>query len=162
MPEGVGLGQKSLKLIDASSREVASFNFVSNTAANTLPILIADPSTICSDTAYIDKDGAQQAGGTKNCATAACTAKGQKDCVATGDYVASTACIASGDQNCIATGTYFAGTACADNGSNCFLPTYAASTQPRKAIDFDEILSVIPYVRLEDTIGGERGTLDYC
>ena len=52
---------------------------------------------------------------------------------------APAACSSAGEQSCVATGTYFAGPACGADASNCFLPPYAVSTQPLKAINYNAI-----------------------
>ena len=56
-------------------------------------------------------------------------------------------CSSAGQQDCKATGTYFAGTACTANSSACYLPTYAASAQPLKAINYDTINSSAASIR---------------
>jgi hypothetical protein len=71
-------------------------------------------------------------------------------------------CSADGQQSCVASGTYFAGTACAPNGSGCYLPTYALSTQPLKAINYDTINGNAGSIRTSATLGGVTGTLVDC
>ena len=89
MPEGVGLGLKSLSIVEGQSKKVAKLGLVANTADNQLPILIDDQSEICSTKQYIDRNGDQQTG-TKNCASGvtppACTENGSVGCVTTSTY----------------------------------------------------------------------------
>jgi len=90
MPAGVGLGLKSLSIVQGQSKEVAKLGLVANTADNQLPIFIGDASEICSDKQYIDRNGDQQTG-TKNCASGvtpppACTEDGVVGCVTTNNF----------------------------------------------------------------------------
>jgi hypothetical protein len=71
-------------------------------------------------------------------------------------------CSSSGQQSCVAQGAYFAGTACAANSSACYLPTYVASAQPLKAINYDAISSSATSIRVGTSLGGVTGTLDDC
>jgi len=121
MPDGAGLGLKSVSIVQGESTELASFRLVANTADNQLPILIDDQSEICSTKVYIDRNGDQKTG-TKDCASGTVPE-----------------CSSNGQQSCVATGAYFAGAACASDGSNCFLPTYSVMSQPLKAISYNSI-----------------------
>ena len=47
---------------------------------------------------------------------------------------------------------------CALNGTNCFLPTYAAGTQPKKAIDYDAVDTAKMLTTM--TIDGKTGTIE--
>ncbi len=71
-------------------------------------------------------------------------------------------CSSNGGQSCVATGSYYAATSCADDGSNCFVPTYAATTQPLKAISYDAIDSGKSSIRSSLTLSGIAGTLGDC
>jgi hypothetical protein len=71
-------------------------------------------------------------------------------------------CSTNGQQSCVAAGSYFAGTNCAANGSGCYLPTYALTTQPLRAIDYDNINSNAARIRTSTTLGGVTGTLADC
>jgi hypothetical protein len=71
-------------------------------------------------------------------------------------------CSSAGQQSCVAAGTYFAGTACAANGSACYLPTYAVTTQPLRAINYDTINSSAASIRSGTTLGGVAGSLADC
>ncbi len=81
----------------------------------------------------------------------------------TGSVTASPAnCSSNGTQSCVATGSYYAATACAADGSNCFVPTYAATTQPLKAISYDAIDAGKSSIRTSLTLSGIAGTLADC
>ena len=69
-------------------------------------------------------------------------------------------CNTAGQQNCVAKTTYFAGTACGTNGSACYLPTYAATTQPFKAIDYDNISANAAKMQTTLSVAGVTGTID--
>jgi hypothetical protein len=71
-------------------------------------------------------------------------------------------CASGGSQACVATGSYFAGTACGANGSNCFLPSFVTSTQPLKAIDYDDINTNKGLIRSSYTVSGITGTVSDC
>ncbi|MCX6117293.1 MAG: DUF1566 domain-containing protein [Proteobacteria bacterium] len=71
-------------------------------------------------------------------------------------------CSSAGQQSCVATGTYFAGVACAANGSACYLPSYALTTQPLKAIDYDNIDANKASIRSSLALSGISGTLADC
>ncbi len=71
-------------------------------------------------------------------------------------------CASAGQQSCVATGTYYAGTQCVANSSACYLPSYVSSTQPLKAIDYDNIDSNATKVRSGTTLGGVAGLLADC
>lgn len=66
-------------------------------------------------------------------------------------------CASSGAQGCYAAGAYKAATACSANGSNCYLPSYAPTSQPLQAIDYD---AVDPAKMLTtQTVSGKTGTI---
>ena len=69
-------------------------------------------------------------------------------------------CSSGGQQSCVATGTYYGGTACAANGSACYLPTYAATTQPLKAIDYDNVSANAAKMQTTLSVAGVTGTID--
>jgi hypothetical protein len=71
-------------------------------------------------------------------------------------------CAANGQQNCLVTGAFYAGSACTADGSNCFVPLYAASTQPLKAISYDAINAGRGFIRSSLTLSGLAGTLADC
>jgi hypothetical protein len=72
-------------------------------------------------------------------------------------------CASSGSQSCYATGTYYAATACASDGASaCFVPTYVQTTQPYKAIDYDNIDTNKAKIRTSLTIASLAGTLADC
>jgi hypothetical protein len=79
MPEGAGLGLKSVSIFQGGSKQVASLGIVANTAENQLPILITEQSAVCSDTQYIDRNGDTQTG------TKDCSAQSVKSCAVDGD-----------------------------------------------------------------------------
>lgn len=138
---------------------------------------------------FYDTDGKTQTG-TKSCGSstvANCAKDGDVDCIATSTFKAAdvttaiaanikygvaiagvtgtltssgTACTSNGQQSCVASGSYFAATACAANGSSCYLPAYAASTQPLKAIDYDHVASHASGISTAVSIGGVTGTLN--
>ena len=62
----------------------------------------------------------------------------------------------------MATGSYFAATSCGADGSNCFVPSYALTTQPLKAISYDAIDAGKTSIRSSLTLGGVTGTLADC
>ena len=171
MPEGVGLGLTSVVLESNGQQMTGSMPFVANLAGNGLPILIDDAAEICSTKQYIDRNGDTQTG-TKNCSgttadltnlTAANIRSGVTINGVTGAVTPSPAnCSSAGQQSCVAAGTYFAGTACAANGSACYLPTYAVSTQPLRAINYDTINSSAASIRSGTTLGGVAGSLADC
>jgi hypothetical protein len=188
MPDGVGLGLKSMKIIQGKDREVSSFSLVANTAENSLPIIIDDQSEICSTKTYIDRNGDQKTG-TKNCPQA-CVEDGASNCVVDGTaYKAAklanltpgsildgvtiagvqgqlttnpAACNSSGQQACVAGGSYYAGTICPANGSGCYLPAYVPTTQSLKAINYDAINTNKSAIRSGVTLGGVGGNLLDC
>ena len=139
MPDGAGLGLKSVSIVQGESKELASFRLVANSADNQLPILIDDQSEICSTKVYIDRNGDQKTG-TKDCASGAVPE-----------------CSSNGQQSCVVTGAYFAGATCADDGSNCFLPSYSVMSQPLKAISY---ISIDQSKMLDSlTVSGVSGTI---
>jgi hypothetical protein len=69
MPDGAGLGLKRASVVGAAG-EVGSFRLVADTAGNSLPIIIADVSQVCSDITYINASG-DQVTGTRDCTGAA-------------------------------------------------------------------------------------------
>ncbi len=71
-------------------------------------------------------------------------------------------CSSNGQQNCLATATFFGATQCSANGSNCFIPTYAVTTQPLKAISYDAIDAGKSSIRSSLTLSGIAGTLADC
>ena len=71
-------------------------------------------------------------------------------------------CASNGSQSCVATGSYFAATACSADDSNCFVPTYALTTQPLKAISYDAIDAGKGSMRTSLTLSGITGTLATC
>ena len=79
MPEGAGLGLKSVSIFQGGSKQVASLGIVANTEENKLPILIDEPSEICSTKQYIDRNGDTQTG------TKDCSAQSVKSCAVDGD-----------------------------------------------------------------------------
>lgn len=70
-----------------------------------------------------------------------CSSNGQQNCYASGSYYGMPACSSDGQNDCYAMGLYFAATSCAASGSTCFVPSYAAGSQPLKAINYDDITS---------------------
>lgn len=114
-------------------------------------------------------------------APAACSADGQTGCLAVADFpaidkvasltpaaasirasvtlagVAGTLadCSANGGVSCYVSGAYKAAVPCAANGSNCYVPSYAASTQPLKAVDFDTITPAV--IKKNAVIAGVTG-----
>ena len=87
MPEGAGLGLKSILIVQGQSKTVAEFGLVSDQVDNKLPILIDDAAEICSTKTYIDRNGDTMTG-TKNCAASgistACSSEGELNCVVDG------------------------------------------------------------------------------
>jgi hypothetical protein len=71
-------------------------------------------------------------------------------------------CSSNGSQSCVATGSYRAATDCSADGSNCYVPNYASSTQPLKAISYDAINSGKGSIRTSLTLSGIGGTLADC
>ena len=71
-------------------------------------------------------------------------------------------CAANGEQDCVATGDYKAATACGEDGSNCYLSSYAESSQPFKAINYDSINSNKSSLRSSVILSGVTGTLSDC
>ncbi len=71
-------------------------------------------------------------------------------------------CSSAGSQSCVATGSYYAATSCAANGSACYLPAYVLTTQPLKAIDYDNVNTNKAKVRMSLAISGITGTLADC
>ena len=178
MPEGAGLGLKSVSIFQGGSKQVASLGIVANTAENQLPILITEQSAVCSDTQYIDRNGDQQTG-TKDCSAQSvksCAVDGDSNCLVDGNTYKAAAinnlsagnikfgvtiagvsgnvtlpanCSTNGQQSCVAAGTFFAGAACAADGSNCFLPSYSVpGLQTKKAVD----VSTIDNTKMLDTL----------
>ena len=64
-PEGLGLGLKEATAM-AKTTAVGTLSLVANTATNSLPIIIAEQTQVCSDITYINASGAQVAG-TRDC-----------------------------------------------------------------------------------------------
>jgi hypothetical protein len=124
MPEGAGLGLKSVSIFQGGSKQVASLGIVANTAENKLPILIDEPSEICSTKQYIDRNGDQQTG-TKDCAAGTtppqCSTDGGSNCVVDGTiYLAAAKATATAAN--IKSGVIIAGvlgTATLESHSNC-------------------------------------------
>jgi hypothetical protein len=71
-------------------------------------------------------------------------------------------CSSNGTQRCVATGAYYAATECAADSSNCFVPSYVASSKPLKAINYDVINSGKTSIRTSLTLSGITGTLVDC
>ncbi len=176
----------------SSQVEVAKFNLIVDQADNQLPIVVGDGSTVCSDQQYIDRKGDKKTGTkncSSGEAPPACTEDGVVGCVTTESFrsadmskvtvgnikkditiagVTGTVtqspgnCSANGQQSCVAAGSYFAGTNCAANGSGCYLPTYALTSQPLRAINYDTINSNAGSIRSSATLGEVTGTLADC
>jgi hypothetical protein len=107
--------------------------------------------------------GAGYYAGVSNSPTAPTIATGTTIAGVEGSATLSPAnCSSNGQQSCVAAGSYFAGTNCAANGSGCYLPTYALTTQPLRAIDYDNINSNAARIRTSTTLGGVTGTLADC
>jgi len=90
MPEGAGLGMRSVSVIDRKSTAVGSFNLIANQQDNKLPILIDEQSEICSTKEYIDINGDRKTG-TKDCTTGSsskpdCSADGVIGCLTTASF----------------------------------------------------------------------------
>lgn len=64
-PEGLGLGLKEATAM-AKTTAVGTLSLVANTATNSLPIIIAEQTQVCSDITYINASGAQVTG-TRDC-----------------------------------------------------------------------------------------------
>ena len=62
MPEGAGLGMRSVSVIERKSTVVGSFNLIANQKNNKLPILIDEQSEICNTKEYIDINGDRKTG----------------------------------------------------------------------------------------------------
>ena len=137
---------------------------LSESADDALPIFMARPEEICAPQAFRDADGVLQMG-LKDCINGAlpqCASDGQTNCVANASYAAHSSCSSNGQQSCAVNGSFFAGTACGVDGFNCFLPTYAETTQPLKAISYDAINSSAASIRSGTTLGAVAGTLADC
>ncbi len=156
MPAGAGLGVKNVTLVQGTvAIEVGRFNLIADQQSNSLPIWIGDPSEICNNKEFIDRNGDKQTG-TKDCSASTlippCNEDGMISCVTNENFksvdmskvtasnikkditiagVTGTVtqspdnCSSNGQQSCVAAGSYFAGTNCAADGSNCFLPAYS-------------------------------------
>jgi len=64
-PEGLGLGLREATAMSKTTA-VGTLSLVANTATNSLPIIIAEPSQVCNDITYINASGTQ-ATGTRDC-----------------------------------------------------------------------------------------------
>ena len=73
---------------------------------------------------------------------------------------APSSCTSNGAQYCIVSGSFYAGSVCSANGSNCYLPGYAAGTQPLLAINYDTVDAT--QMRAALTIAGKSGSLADC
>ncbi|MCX6119306.1 MAG: DUF1566 domain-containing protein [Proteobacteria bacterium] len=190
MPEGLGLGEKTFDIV-IGGQKINSMSIVADESSNSLDIFTGDASKICSTESYIDKTGAKKTG-TKDCAkgtVADCSADGVVGCKTVATFPSVSAalataaniksgitlggtlgtfsgsfsnCSVAGEQSCVASGTYFAGTVCTANSSACYLPTYVLTTQPLKAIDYDNISANAAKVRSGTTFGGVAGSLADC
>ncbi len=123
MPEGVGLGLKSMTIVQGASKEIASLRLVANTDDNELPIIIDDSSEICSTKRYIDRNGDEQTG-TKDCSaqsSKACEADGEENCVVDGSTfkAVATANLSPGSIKLGVTIAGVAGTVIAESHSDC-------------------------------------------
>lgn len=111
MPEGAGLGMRSVKVIQGTSTEVGSFNLIANQADNELPIWIGDASEICSTSSYLDINGETKTG-TKDCAGGSslpnCSSDGAGSCVVDGTTYKA-AKLSNFDASKVLTGTIVAG-----------------------------------------------------
>ena len=67
-------------------------------------------------------------------------------------------CSSNGQQDCVVTGSYKAATTCAGDDSNCYVPTYAVTTQPLKAISYDAIENGKGSMLTSLTLSGIAGT----
>lgn len=86
---------------------------------------------------------------------AACAGSSSQSCQVTGGYYGAAVCLSNGSQSCQATSNYYAAKNCAANSSNCYLPSYVASSQPLKAISYDSIFPGI--IKSGSVIGGVTG-----
>ena len=112
---------------------------------------------------FWDAAGARHSVAADTDLTAAKILSGETIFGVTGSVTAAPAnCGANGSQSCVATGSYFAATACGANGSNCFVPSYIATTQPLKAISYDAIDAGQASIHTSLTLAGIQGTLPTC
>ncbi len=86
MPEGAGLGLRSVKIIQGVSTEIGTLNLIANQTDNDLPLWTGEASDICNSRSYIDINGEKQTG-TKNCGGAlaqACLSEADSNCIVDG------------------------------------------------------------------------------
>ncbi|MEY4631209.1 MAG: hypothetical protein RIQ81_1329 [Pseudomonadota bacterium] len=69
MPDGLGMGLKVASVV-GSAGEVGTLRLIADSAGNSLPIIVADASQVCSDIIYINAAG-EQATGTRDCSGSA-------------------------------------------------------------------------------------------
>ena len=105
-------------------------------------------------------------GGVTGTYGATCTADGQQSCLVSGSFKALNPSSVDGSKM-LTTETLLGVTgtisACGSDGASaCYVPTYAATTQPYKAIDYDHINTNKAKVRTSLTIAGLAGTLADC
>lgn len=91
-----------------------------------------------------------------------CTTDGQTSCLAVANYPAADKSAIDSQKSKVHSSLTFAavtGTlgSCASNGSDCYLPPYAAATQPLKAIDYDGLSPGI--IKAGSAIAGINGTV---
>jgi|GEM_PF-2034522 len=91
VPSGLKIGIASFEVLQ-DGKSLGVLRFVAYDGPNDLPILITEPSSVCSDFAYIDHSGTKTFG-TRACDTvhsAPCSADGQTDCMANDEFAAAT------------------------------------------------------------------------
>ena len=101
MPEGLGLGWKSVELLQGSKKTINSFSMVANSSSNSKSIFTGSQSDVCSDFQYIDSNGESKIG-TRDCSSSSSASNSS----ASNSALAN--CSSSGD-------------------SDCTLPTYATA-----------------------------------
>jgi hypothetical protein len=187
MPDGVGLGLKSMTIFQGGSTKVASLSLVTNTVDNNFPIWTGDATELCSITKFIDRNGDLQTG-SKDCSAQSanvCATDGDVNCLVDGNtYKAAAIANISADK--IKLGSTIAGVAgslIAESHSNCdadgaigcvAVPTYPAAlvTGAASKILSGQILAGVPGnatyqgvapdpwdVRVGTTINGITGKL---
>jgi hypothetical protein len=99
LPDGLGLGEVSYEIYqgaDENTKKIRTMKILADEASNTLPIITASQSEICSTLTYINRSG-EEVTGTKNCTTGGvvdCTADGQTNCRTSGVFKSADSTVA--------------------------------------------------------------------
>ncbi len=141
VPEGIRSGKIDVIFTKGESN-LRTYSVFSSRLGIASPMSNLPPEKVCSDISYLNTEG-ESITGTRNC-------EGTSS-----ESAAYTACTTAGQVNCLVQGYFRAAPACEEGSSNCFLPSYNASTQPLIAFDLSSLTPGV--IKSGTTIAGVTG-----